>query len=390
MTTSIESWLRDLQSAVATRRLYPAAHPRNRDLILRLVREAAALTEERPEFSMFADADRIVTDTGLVESSVPLAQGLFETLHAHGFDRLTICRGIGPDELAAFIEELAAPESGASALTPRPHVRFSRLVRAGARDATASPGLTGPEHAGALERVWRSVDAGTIELDLLECLVLALGRTVSSNRDALIPLLLLESHDAYTVTHITNVAVLSMALGSALGFPDGFVHDIGTAALLHDVGKLRVPASILSAKSSLNDEQLAIMRRHPEDGARMLIGLPHVPDLAPIVAFEHHLHHGGGGYPDVPPGWRLHDASEIVHVCDVYDALRSDRPYRAGLEPDVVERMMRADAETVFDPYVLNGFFEHVAPRLVWTAAPTTAGSDPESAAPEAEPAVMP
>jgi putative nucleotidyltransferase with HDIG domain len=263
---------------------------------------------------------------------------------------------------------------------------FTRLVRKGAPGGGGGLGAWGGgfvSGGGApLERVWMSVETGPIELDVLERLVLALGHTVSHNRDALIPLIRLQSHDAYTVTHITNVAVLSMALASALGFSAEFVHDSGTAALLHDVGKLKVPPDVLSSPTRLTESQIVLMKRHPEDGARMLMGTDQLPELAAVVAFEHHLQFDGGGYPAVPAGWKTHIGSEITHVADVYDALRSDRPYRQGLAAETAAQMMNADSGRVFDPYVLKVFFEQVAPRLTWrTADPSASAVAPPVAA---------
>ena len=240
-----------------------------------------------------------------------MARGIFRALNQRGFDRLTVSRGVTRAELSAFIETIATLESGGAAtLTPTPHVVFSRLVRKAAPGggAGSAPGAAASSPGGGapLERVWLSIETGPIELDVLERLVLALGHTVSHNRDALIPLVTLQSHDAYTVTHITNVAVLSMALASALGFSAAFVHDSGTAALLHDVGKLKVPPDVLSSPTRLTESQIVLMKRHPEDGARMLMGAGRLPDLAAIVAFEHHLQFDGGGYPAVPAG--LEDA----------------------------------------------------------------------------------
>ena len=131
-------------------------------------------------------------------------------------------------------------------------------------------------------------------------------------------------------------------------FNAAFVHDSGTAALLHDVGKLKVPPDVLSSPTKLTDSQIVLMKRHPEDGARMLMGAGRLPELAAIVAFEHHLQFDGGGYPAVPAGWKTHIASEITHIADVYDALRSDRPYRQGLPAETAAQMMTADAGRVF------------------------------------------
>jgi len=364
-----ETFLRELQGAVSSRRLYAPDHPRNVEIIDKLEAHVAALTTTRPDFSALSDADRLITDDGMVESLAPVARGIFRALNQRGFDRLTVSRGITRLELAGFIDTIAALEGGSTAaLTPSPHLVFSRLVRkTGSGGGIGAWGGGFVSNSGApLERVWLSIESGPIELEVLEGLVLALGTTVSQNRDALIPLMTLQSHDAYTVTHITNVAVLSMALSSALGFSGAFVHDSGTAALLHDVGKLKVPPDVLSSPTKLTESQIVLMKRHPEDGARMLMGAGKLPELAAIVAFEHHLQFDGGGYPAVPAGWKTHIASEITHVADVYDALRSDRPYRQGLPPETAAQMMTADSGRVFDPYILKVFFEQVAPRLTW------------------------
>jgi HD-GYP domain-containing protein (c-di-GMP phosphodiesterase class II) len=393
--TRAELFLRELQGAVSSRRLYAAEHPRNIEIIDKLEAHVAALTTTRPEFSALSDADRLVTDDGLIESHAPVARGIFRALNQRGFDRLTVQRGVTRAELVAFIDTIAALEGGANVqLTPSPHVLFSRLVRGRSGGGIGIGAWGGGFVSGGgapLERVWLSVETGPIELDVLEGLVLALSQTVTHNRDALIPLVTLQSHDAYTVTHITNVAVLSMALASALGFAPAFVHDSGTAALLHDVGKLKVPPDVLSSPTKLTEAQLVLMKRHPEDGARMLMGAGRLPDLAAIVAFEHHLQYDGGGYPAVPAGWKTHIASEITHVADVYDALRSDRPYRAGLPAETAAQMMSADSGRVFDPFILKVFFEQVAPRLTWRAVDLSAPvagpvTPPPSPLPEPDP----
>jgi HD-GYP domain-containing protein (c-di-GMP phosphodiesterase class II) len=400
-----ESFLRELQGAVSSRRLYAAEHPRNVEILDRLDAHVKELTAARTEFSTLSDADRLVTDDGLVESHTSVARGIFAALHQRGFDRLTVARGLTRAELSAFIETMATIESGGTAtLTSSPHLTFTRLVRQSSAGATAGVGawvgggeLDGGGTSGPLEQVWLSIEKGPMQLEILEGLVLALSQTVTQNREALIPLVALQSHDAYTVTHITNVAVVSMSLSAALGFAPAFVHDCGTAALLHDVGKLKVPPDVLSSPTKLTEAQLVLMKRHPEDGARMLMNIGRLPELATIVAFEHHLHYDGGGYPTVPPGWRAHVASEITHIADVYDALRSDRPYRKGLPPEVAAQMMNADSGRVFDPYVLKVFFEQVAPRLTWRAAaePVDPGpqvddtrlGEPGGSEPEAPPA---
>jgi len=112
------------------------------------------------------------------------------------------------------------------------------------------------------------------------------------------------------------------------------VRTYGTAGLLHDLGKVRVPVSILQNPGKLSPEELAIMQQHPVDGARIIIESDRNLDLACAVAFEHHILIDGGGYPKRRFPRQCHRASLLVHLCDVYDALRTNRPYREGWEPE--------------------------------------------------------
>ncbi len=103
--------------------------------------------------------------------------------------------------------------------------------------------------------------------------------------------------------------------------------------------------------------------QHPEDGARVLFATPGVPELAVIVAYEHHVWRDGNGYPAVRRGWKMNFASAITQVADIYDALRTDRPYRRGLDRETIVRIMSAESGRHFDPDLLNTFFTRVVPR---------------------------
>ena len=148
------------------------------------------------------------------------------------------------------------------------------------------------------------------------------------------------------------------------------LRDVGVAALLHDIGKLRVPAEILNHAGHLDDHQRALIQRHPEDGARILLATGGVPEVAVAVAFEHHMHHDGvGGYPQVSRPWTMNLVSEMTHIADVFDALRSNRPYRKGMSRDRIAAIMRHDAGTVFDPDLVEVFFSDIVTRTEDVAA---------------------
>jgi putative nucleotidyltransferase with HDIG domain len=364
MTDRVAALVRELQNAVGTRLLYPSGHPRLRASVDRVLRLLAGLTDNLPDISVYVLDNRLIYEGTPLPSVEVVARGMFATLRACGFDRLTLGRRVSAQELEAFLSSLSqAVREGdrpSTAPSSSPNLRLSSLQSL----AVAASQPRAAHFAGevsALRGLWAGILGDRkLELDTLEGIVLVLSKTVEENLGAILPTAALRSHDEYTATHIMNVALLAMALAEALGLPERVVHEVGVAALLHDVGKLRVPEEILTKPDRLTDEQVTLMRRHPEDGARILLATPGTPDLASAVAFEHHIRFDGGGYPSVPQGWRISLASAITEVADIYDALRSDRPYRQGHPHAAIERMMTADSGSVFDPELLDVFFDVV------------------------------
>ena len=365
MNERVDALLRDIQSAVSARNLYAADHPRVADSVCRVIAAVQALTSDG-DISVHAFDQRVVFHGMPLPSSDALSRGLFGWLAARGYHRLTLRPGITPGELSAFVTALSdlSRGGGTSPLDSSPNLRLSvmHVGEQGGAEALAA-GASIPEAGTALGTVWRQVmEHRTLALDALDATVLALIQTVEQHQGAMLPLASLRNHDDYTVVHIVNVAMLAVAFSEVLGMHGALVREVGIAALLHDIGKLRVPPEVLNAPGRLTEAQQALVRRHPADGARILIATPGVPEVAVTVAFEHHLHFAGGGYPEVPKGWRTNLASEIVHIADVYDALRSNRPYRAGLAHGAIARIMERDAGTVFSPPLLRTFFDAVMP----------------------------
>jgi len=189
-----------------------------------------------------------------------------------------------------------------------------------------------------------------------EAVVRSLSVAMHGDRQLILPLLRLRDHDQYTTTHSMNVAVLSMALAEFLGHAPADVRAFGIAGLLHDVGKVRIPRDILNKPGKLSPEERLIINQHPADGARLLLESPERLEMAAIVAYEHHMMHDGGGYPTPRYCRTCHSASRLAHVCDVYDALRTHRPYRGAWTSEAVLAYLEERAGTEFDPDVAHAF----------------------------------
>jgi putative nucleotidyltransferase with HDIG domain len=172
----------------------------------------------------------------------------------------------------------------------------------------------------------------------------------------LMPLLQLKRYDQYTTTHATNVAVLSMALAEYIGLSTRDVREFGVAGLLHDLGKVRVPKEILIKPGALTAQEVAALRRHPVDGARMILAREQKLDLAATVAYEHHIMINGQGYPRFRYQRETHFASRLVHLCDVFDALCTARPYRDAWATEMALAYIEERAGTDFEPQLAESF----------------------------------
>jgi putative nucleotidyltransferase with HDIG domain len=166
----------------------------------------------------------------------------------------------------------------------------------------------------------------------------------------------IKSNDEYTFTHSSNVGILAMSLAEHLGFTGHYLNKIGIAALLHDVGKTTTPDDILLKNGPLTKEERTIMEEHTINGAMYLMKLEGVNNLTILAALEHHIKYDGSGYPKIKEGGEPNIVSQIIAVADVYDALRSKRPYRAPMSHDQIIRLMTNESGTTFNPYIVKCF----------------------------------
>ena len=189
-----------------------------------------------------------------------------------------------------------------------------------------------------------------------DAVVRSLSIAMHADQAMILPLLQLKQFDQYTTTHSMNVAVLSMALGEYLELGGATIRALGVAGLLHDLGKVCIPRDILIKPGTLTESERIVIRDHPVVGARMLLASPDPMDLAAVVAYEHHIMLDGGGYPSLHDARGAQYASRLVHVCDVYDALRTNRPYRQAWESERTIAYIEGRAGVEFDPAVARSF----------------------------------
>ena len=199
---------------------------------------------------------------------------------------------------------------------------------------------------------------GGAKLPIVEAdaVVRSLSIAMHAEQAMVLPLLQLKEFDQYTTTHSMNVSVLAMALGEFLELGGATVRALGVAGLLHDLGKVCIPRDILIKPGKLTDAERTVVREHPVVGARMLMASPDPMDLAAIVAYEHHIMLDGGGYPTLHDARGAQYASRLVHICDVYDALCTNRPYRQAWDSERTIAFIQERAGVEFDPTIARSF----------------------------------
>ncbi len=165
----------------------------------------------------------------------------------------------------------------------------------------------------------------------------------------------IESKDAYTQGHCLRVADLSCAIARRVGVDDRRLFWFRVGALLHDVGKIAVPAEVLNKPGRLTSEEWALMRSHPEAGVELLRGIDFPEDVIPIV-LSHHERWDGTGYPQGLAGEQIHLAARILGLADVYDALTTNRSYKPGMTHADAMQTMRDGAGSHFDPALFSEF----------------------------------
>jgi putative nucleotidyltransferase with HDIG domain len=172
----------------------------------------------------------------------------------------------------------------------------------------------------------------------------------------------LEAKDPYTRGHSERVGRASRDLAALLGVTPGDAETIGRAGLLHDIGKIGVPERILGKRGPLAADEMLQMRRHPVVGAQIVGPFEFFGEGA-LAIRHHHERYDGSGYPDGLAGEAIPFAARIVAVADVYDALTSDRPYRAALTPEAALAHLVAEAGRTLDGLVVEAFMELVGRR---------------------------
>jgi putative nucleotidyltransferase with HDIG domain len=367
MSESATEFLTGLAQAVSTMSLYKERHPARERAIDLAYEKMVRLQERHPTLTFTFLGHEIVFNDRPLKGLKRWDWG--HRLAGVGIQRLEIIGPVTRDDLDVFLDEAYLRLSGED--IDSSEIRQTRVTAirygvvglegGGASEGkelqTATLGFTLGDEIDAIGWLHDELqERGDLHLLEAEAIVRSLSVAMHGDQAFLIPLLKLKRFDQYTTTHAMNVSVLSMALAEFIGLAPKEVKMFGISGLLHDLGKVTIPADILNKPGKLTDEERLVMNNHTIEGARIILETEEELDLAAVVAYEHHIKIDGGGYPSLRYPRACHQASNIVHVCDVFDALRTDRPYREAWPTERALGILAEGAGPEFDPHLANAF----------------------------------
>ena len=213
---------------------------------------------------------------------------------------------------------------------------------------------------GAVQRLFADIRLGkAVNGDELAPLVDEISQSVARNPYALIGIARLKSKDEYTYLHSVAVCALMINLARHLAMEETLIRDIGLAGLLHDVGKMAVPVELLHKPGALTSSEFSVLKSHPERGHDVLLASGKVPAIARDVCLHHHERVDGSGYPHGLAGNAISLYARMGAVCDVYDAITSDRAYKRAWRPaEALDRMAQWHGH--FDPRIFAAFVRSI------------------------------
>jgi len=212
-----------------------------------------------------------------------------------------------------------------------------------------------------VESLMQTVRAGAkIEIEPVIMMAENMIDSIFQNQSAMLPLTTLKRHDTYTFEHSVSACALMIAFARRLGMARQVIRDLALGALVHDIGKARIPDSILKKPGSLSDKEYTRMKQHVEFGIEILGKLPGIPEISMQVTAEHHERYDGSGYPKKLKNENLSVYGKMASIVDVYDAISSNRVYHRGLRPSEALKKLLEWSDYHFEPKLVHNFISAI------------------------------
>ena len=360
-----------LMNAIQAGKIYAGEHPKFREYLNRFYELVQEILEDRKELVLGLVGGEAAWEDEIFFNLRTKLGPLIDFLEKNGVERIIFQQGLRFEELREFIifmtrvkRQEKISEQEYFNLHGIQNIRAGKLrtmIKGEAPAVEEDP--TRVKYQGAVQTVSHALNVvlEEEEVDYLDLRfnILGIMEDFVGRHQELLNLVSVKRRDLVTFVHLLNVTLLSMFFGSKLQFSKDDVLDLGIAALYHDVGKLYISLKVIQKKDKLSEGEFVQVRNHPLLGAKILDGFKDSLGVLPIiVAYEHHLRYDMTGYPRSPYARKPHPASMMVTICDVYDALALKRSYKKDYPPEKIHELMILDRGKIFDPALLDKFFQ--------------------------------
>ena len=355
--------------AVSNGSLYSGDHPQVNRLCQKALIHLNESMEGQSAITFMGIDGAIICEGEPIEDNIFLSR-FAQILKTNGVEHVEVYRGVTLHELYTFTTKLIKKKEASGIPASTTHIRLGKIEVAQARSPAKDLRIKGEKEKSdlfdlsvaeleQLKEIYNEVhNQKTLRVMGIKEIVTALVEAVKQEAIPFMVLVPLRNLDEYTFTHSINVCILNLCQAMALGIEGQSLHDIGIAALLHDIGKLFIPSEILNKPGKLDAAEWALIQQHPIRGAQYLIDIPGISRLASVTAFEHHMKFNYGGYPKISANWKQNLCSQMTTISDFFDALHTNRSYRSSLDADQIAAIMHDRSGIDFNPALIKNFFK--------------------------------
>lgn len=358
--------IQQINVAVTNIRIYFWDHPEVTNRIELAFSEIGHFLRVKPKLTFIVYNNRLVVDKKPIVSDVPHLTHFINLLTEKGIEFISFQAGLRHKEFEELLIGLAKNEP--IPMKSGKAIQYGKIK--GGPETTSSgdrvqigqteshgPDLSFGNQMEAVVELYGNIkQSKSVHVATLFDLANAVIGYIQSSPYPFKMLASIRSSDEYTFTHAIDVCILTVSLAESLGFSGKQLQEIGTASLLHDVGKLNIPDAILNKPGKLTSEEWRIIQCHPTWGAMQIQKMKGVPKIAILGALEHHIRYDGVGYPQIQEKYKPCIVSQMIAVADTYDALRSHRPYEVSKSHEVAVGILKGEKGISFNPLLVDNF----------------------------------
>jgi HD-GYP domain-containing protein (c-di-GMP phosphodiesterase class II) len=363
-----------LVAAVRSLSLYPPEHPESEKKLKSLFKRLDLYLSQHPTLTLLLLSQEVIVENMPFPELTDLLPKLLQRLEAIHLERLMFRQGLSEEELITFLQLLVPllqdPKDGEIVLARNqeslPHLLAGRLP------LESQPQVSYEQFVDVLKLARQSMLTFSAQLQELfsdvegplpsDKVSLAKGavdtvQKMLKGKDLPLKILIFQrSSDPSPYVHALNVCAVSLGIAEQIGLEKEWIQQIGLGALLHDIGLYLSPSALLSTTAVITLDEKNRYWDHPVRGAELLLASPGIPELVPIIAYEHHLHYNGKGFPAQQRPRELNLGSMIALIADTYDNLRRDRPEQKALSMTETLNTMNQGAGKDFHPLLFKAF----------------------------------